>query len=113
MMEVPAGNRRGPADPRFERQDYLFSAGLPAEAGEGCEWERRQGVVENLLTISTKKPGQWVRKVMGASVVSLWGMLSKDFLRLVILSLLLAMPVAWYLMSSWLQKYQYRSTMAW
>lgn len=59
----------------------------------------------------TKEIG--VRKVMGASVVNLWGMLSKDFLRLVIFSLLVAMPIAWYLMSNWLQKYQYRSTIAW
>jgi ABC-type antimicrobial peptide transport system permease subunit len=59
----------------------------------------------------TKEIG--VRKVMGASVVNLWGMLSKDFLRLVVVSLLLAMPLAWYLMSNWLEKYQYRSTIAW
>lgn len=59
----------------------------------------------------TKEIG--VRKVMGASVVNLWSMLSKDFLRLVVFSLLLAMPLAWYLMSHWLEKYEYRSTMAW
>jgi putative ABC transport system permease protein len=59
----------------------------------------------------TKEIG--VRKVMGASVLNLWGLLSKDFLVLVFLSLLLAMPLAWYLMSGWLEKYQYRSTIAW
>ena len=59
----------------------------------------------------TKEIG--VRKVMGATVVNLWGMLSKDFLRLVIFSLFVAMPTAWYLMSNWLEKYQYRSTMSW
>lgn len=59
----------------------------------------------------TKEIG--VRKVLGASVANLWGMLSKDFIRLVAISLLLAMPVAWYLMSNWLEKYQYRSTIAW
>jgi putative ABC transport system permease protein len=59
----------------------------------------------------TKEIG--VRKVMGATVVNLWGMLSKDFLRLVVISLVLAMPMAWYLMSNWLDKYQYRSNMAW
>lgn len=59
----------------------------------------------------TKEIG--VRKVLGATVVNLWGMLSKDFLRLVALSLLLAMPAAWYLMSSWLQKYDYRSAIEW
>jgi ABC-type antimicrobial peptide transport system permease subunit len=59
----------------------------------------------------TKEIG--VRKVMGASVVNLWGMLSKDFVMLVGISLLLAMPLAWYFMNNWLQKYQYRSEMAW
>ncbi len=59
----------------------------------------------------TKEIG--VRKVMGASVTNLWGMLSKDFVVLVGISLLVAMPLAWYFMNNWLQKYQYRSDMAW
>jgi putative ABC transport system permease protein len=59
----------------------------------------------------TKEIG--VRKVLGASVINLWGMLSKDFLRLVVFSLFLAMPMAWYLMDNWLEKYSYRSDMAW
>lgn len=59
----------------------------------------------------TKEIG--VRKVMGASVFNLWGMLSKDFVLLVGISLVLAMPLAWYVMYNWLQKYQYRSDIAW
>lgn len=59
----------------------------------------------------TKEIG--VRKVMGASVFNLWGMLSTDFLKLVTLSLVLAIPVAWYLMNNWLEKYDYRSTISW
>ncbi len=59
----------------------------------------------------TKEIG--VRKVLGASVVNLWGMLSKDFIVLVSISLLLSMPMAWYLMTDWLQKYEYRSTISW
>jgi len=59
----------------------------------------------------TKEIG--VRKVMGASVVNLWGMLSKDFVKLVVIALLVAMPLAWYFMSNWLLKYEYRSTMVW
>ncbi|HEY3404985.1 MAG TPA: ABC transporter permease [Ohtaekwangia sp.] len=59
----------------------------------------------------TKEIG--VRKVMGASVVNLWGMLSKDFVKLVMFSLMIAMPAAWYLMSNWLMKYEYRSTISW
>lgn len=59
----------------------------------------------------TKEIG--VRKVMGASIMNLWGMLSKDFLILVIISLLVAMPFAYFGMSKWLMKYEYRSTLAW
>jgi putative ABC transport system permease protein len=59
----------------------------------------------------TKEIG--VRKVLGASVVNLWGMLSKDFIVLVSISLLLAMPIAWYGMNDWLQKYEYRSNISW
>jgi ABC-type antimicrobial peptide transport system permease subunit len=59
----------------------------------------------------TKEIG--VRKVLGASVVNLWGMLSKDFLLLVLISLLMAMPAAFYFMSNWLEKYEYRSNIPW
>ena len=59
----------------------------------------------------TKEIG--VRKVMGASVVNLWGMLSKDFLVLVVISLIIAMPLAFYFMNGWLSKYNYRTGMAW
>lgn len=59
----------------------------------------------------TKEIG--VRKVMGASVVNLWGMLSKDFVVLVIISLFIAMPIAFYFMTGWLHKYDYRTDMAW
>jgi ABC-type antimicrobial peptide transport system permease subunit len=59
----------------------------------------------------TKEIG--VRKVMGASVTNLWGMLSRDFIVLVIISLFIAMPMAYYFMSGWLQKYNYHTEIAW
>ncbi len=59
----------------------------------------------------TKEIG--VRKVMGASVFNLWGMLSRDFIVLVVVSLFIAMPVAYYFMSAWLLKYEYRTGIAW
>jgi ABC-type antimicrobial peptide transport system permease subunit len=59
----------------------------------------------------TKEIG--VRKVLGASVFNLWGMLSKDFIVLVIISLFIAMPVAYYFMNNWLDKYEYRTEVAW
>src|SRR5450432_171393 len=54
-----------------------------------------------------------VRKVLGASVFKLWRLLSKDFVILVILSLIGAIPSAWYFMHSWLQNYQYRTEISW
>ena len=49
-----------------------------------------------------------VRKVLGASVLSLWKLLSKDFIGLVLLSLLIAIPIAYYYMNGWLQNFAYR-----
>lgn len=53
------------------------------------------------------------RKVMGASIMNLWGLLSKDFVVLLGISLLLSMPLAWYFMNDWLQKYNYRTDISW
>jgi len=49
-----------------------------------------------------------IRKVVGASVQGITVMLSKDFLKLIVISLVIAFPVSWYLMSSWLQGFAYR-----
>ena len=49
-----------------------------------------------------------IRKVIGASVGSITTMLSKDFLKLILLSLLIAFPVSWFLMYNWLQGFAYR-----
>lgn len=54
-----------------------------------------------------------VRKVLGASVFNLWGLLSKDFVRLVFISFLVATPIAWYFLDSWLQQYDYHTTISW
>ena len=54
-----------------------------------------------------------VRKVLGATVFALWRLLSKDFVGLVIISLVIAIPTAWYCMHNWLQGYQYRATLSW
>ncbi|GAB3270265.1 ABC transporter permease [Larkinella harenae] len=59
----------------------------------------------------TKEIG--VRKVLGASVPSIVGLLSQDFLKLVLVAILIASPVAWYAMSRWLQTYVYKIGMEW
>ncbi len=59
----------------------------------------------------TKEIG--VRKVLGASVAGIATLLSKDFLKLIALSCVIAFPVAWWMMHSWLQGYEYRITISW
>jgi hypothetical protein len=59
----------------------------------------------------TKEIG--IRKVLGASVQGIVGMLSKDFLLLVSLSILLASPIAWYFLHRWLQDFAFRIPISW
>lgn len=54
-----------------------------------------------------------VRKVLGAGVFDLWGLLTKDFVVLVLLSLIIAMPLAWLGMHAWLANYTYRASITW
>ena len=58
----------------------------------------------------TKEIG--IRKVLGASVLNLWGLLSKEFFGLVILSCLIAAPIANYFLSGWLEQYEYRTAIS-
>jgi putative ABC transport system permease protein len=55
----------------------------------------------------TKEIG--IRKVMGASVTSIVTLLSKDFLKLVAIAIVIACPLAWYIMDKWLQNFAYRA----
>jgi len=54
-----------------------------------------------------------VRKVLGASVLNITALLSKEFLALVTISIIIASPIAWYAMHVWLQGYSYRINMQW
>jgi putative ABC transport system permease protein len=59
----------------------------------------------------TKEIG--IRKVLGASVQGLVSLLSRDFLKLVAIAILIATPIAWYFMDHWLQDFVYRVTLSW
>ena len=59
----------------------------------------------------TKEIG--IRKVLGASVSGIVGLLSQDFLKLVLLALLAATPLAWYVMNKWLLNFAFRIDMSW
>lgn len=54
-----------------------------------------------------------VRKVLGASVSNITTLLSKDFIRLVLIGLIIASPVAWFVMNKWLQVFAYRINISW
>jgi putative ABC transport system permease protein len=64
------------------------------------------GLASYMTELRTKQIG--VRKVLGASVAQVLALLSKDFIRLVLIAVLIATPVAWYAMHSWLQDFAYR-----
>lgn len=65
------------------------------------------------FTITQRVKEIGVRKVLGASIGSIVGLLSKDFLLLVALSALLATPITWFAMSSWLNDFAYRIDISW
>lgn len=54
-----------------------------------------------------------IRKVLGATEINLWHLLTKDFVSLVIISFLVTMPLSYYFMKEWLQNYQYRTELSW
>ncbi|ACT93043.1 ABC transporter permease [Dyadobacter fermentans] len=69
------------------------------------------GLASFMAEQRTKELG--IRKVLGASVASLWQLLCSDFVVLVLVSCALATPVAWFLMDRWLEKYSYHTPISW
>ena len=69
------------------------------------------GLVTFIAEQRTKEIG--IRKVLGASITGIVAMLSKDFIKLVIVSICIASPIAYYAMYSWLQDFAYRIEISW
>lgn len=69
------------------------------------------GLVTYAAEQRTKEIG--IRKVLGASVANIINMLSKDFMKLVLIAMLIAFPAGWYFMSKWLQDFAYRISIDW
>ena len=69
------------------------------------------GLVMYITNTRTKEIG--VRKVLGASVVQIVSLLSKDFVALVLVAFLIALPLAWWAMNNWLQDFVYRTSLSW
>ncbi len=69
------------------------------------------GLVSFLAEQRRKEIG--IRKVLGASVTNVWGLLSRDFIVLVAIASLLAVPVSYYVLNGWLESYAYRTELSW
>lgn len=69
------------------------------------------GLVSFVVVQRTKEVG--IRKLLGASVPSILQLLSRDFMKLVTVAVLIATPVAWYVMHHWLQGFTYRISLHW
>jgi putative ABC transport system permease protein len=69
------------------------------------------GLASFIAEQRTKEIG--IRKIVGASVFNLWKMLSKDFVSLVLISCLIAIPIAYYFLLAWLEQYEYRTEISW
>jgi len=110
-----------PFNPRFVDQDYLTKFESQQRTGKLAGTFALLTIVISCLGLfglaayvaasRTKEIG--VRKVLGASVGSIAGLISKDFLKLVFMAILIATPIAWYTMNAWLQSYTYRIVIEW
>jgi ABC-type antimicrobial peptide transport system permease subunit len=69
------------------------------------------GLVIYTTNVRTKEIG--IRKIFGASVTNIVTILSKDFVRLVILAFVIATPIAWWAANKWMENFAYRTSMSW
>jgi putative ABC transport system permease protein len=69
------------------------------------------GLASFMAEQRTKEIG--IRKVLGASVFNVWGLLSKEFVLLILVAFCLAAPISYYVLSDWLQNYKYRTELSW
>lgn len=65
------------------------------------------------FTAEKRKKEIGVRKVMGASIFGILTLVSKDFIKLILVAILIAIPLAWYFASYWLKSYAYQTTLSW
>jgi putative ABC transport system permease protein len=69
------------------------------------------GLISFIVEIRRKEIG--IRKVLGASVTAISSLISRDFLKLIIIAIIIASPVAYYIMNKWLEDYAYRINVSW
>ncbi|SHH53825.1 ABC-type antimicrobial peptide transport system, permease component [Chryseolinea serpens] len=110
-----------PFDYKFADQEYALKFAAEERVGKLAFVFAVLAILISCLGLSglasfvaeqrTKEIG--IRKVIGASVFSLWKMLSKDFVFLMIIACLIAIPTSYYLLAAWLENYDYRAEISW
>ncbi|NII24333.1 FtsX-like permease family protein [Pseudoflavitalea sp. X16] len=103
-------------DEKFNRQysnDYLFGKVFSLFAALAILIACLGLSGLSLLTSTQRTREIGIRKVLGASATSIVLLLSKDFIKLVLLAIIIASPVAWYMMHLWLQDFVYRIDISW
>jgi putative ABC transport system permease protein len=103
-------------DEKFNRQysnDYLFGKVFSLFAALAILIACLGLSGLSLLTSTQRTREIGIRKVLGASVTGIVLLLSKDFIKLVLLAIIIASPVAWYMMHLWLQDFAYRVDISW
>ncbi|MFC4874583.1 ABC transporter permease [Negadavirga shengliensis] len=99
-------NRQYAADVKFRKIFTSFSVLAILIACLGL-----LGLATYMAEQKTKEIG--IRKVLGANVGSIVGLLSKDFVKLVLLAIVIATPVSWYVMNRWLEGFAYKIEIGW
>ena len=110
-----------PFSVRFMDQEYESMYKSEMQIGELAKWFSVLAIFISCLGLfglvslaaiqRTKEIG--IRKVLGASVTNILGLLSRDFLQLVIIASLIAFPLAWWLMNNWLKDFTYHINIQW
>ena len=98
----------------YERFVQAF-AGLGADArvAAAAAWSLVHGLAQLCIAGHLDASEDFVRKVLGASVANIAGLLSKDFVKLVLAANLVAWPIAYFAMNRWLQDFAYRVNIGW
>lgn len=110
-----------PVEPAFVDEEYAKKFGNEKRIGELSTFFAILAVFISCLGLfglasfvaeqRTKEIG--IRKVMGASVIGLWRMLSQDFVILVVIACGLALPLAYFFLTGWLAQFEYRTDISW
>jgi putative ABC transport system permease protein len=110
-----------PFDYKFADQEYALKFAAEERIGKLAAFFASLAILISCLGLfglssfmaeqRTKEIG--IRKVLGATVGSLWRMLSKDFVYLVLIAFVLATPLTYYYLTGWLKNYEYRTDLSW